>query len=187
MKELSEKERRVKKGEDSMSSKKVDKMVTEEGSIEELIENMNYVGTKIIPLIQEKLTEIKHAIDQSLADGEKMSKTYEEHIAKIWKHVNYLMALVMSMYDGNQQQNYLYLTLKGLGTCQGSNIITMHVETGQNPCQTSNQRGALKTKTPNPTISMHSHIYDFLISQFMPIRRNYYRYHGITIESHKKE
>ena len=127
MKELSEKERRVKKGEDSMSSKKFDKMVTEEGSIEELIENMNYVGTKIIPLIQEKLTEIKHAIDQALADGEKMSKTYEEHIAKIWKHVNYLMALVMSTYDGNRRQNYLYLTLKGLGTCQGSNIITMHV------------------------------------------------------------
>ena len=62
-KELSELERRVKKGEDSMSSKKVDKMVAEEGTIEELIENMNYVRTKIISLIQEKLTEIKHAID----------------------------------------------------------------------------------------------------------------------------
>ena len=97
------------------------------------------------------------------------------------------MALIMSTYDGNRRQNYLYQTLKGLGTFQGSNIITMHVETGQNPCQTSDQRGVLKTKTKGPTISVHSHIYNFLISQFMPIRRLYYSYYGITKESHKKE
>ena len=85
-----------------MSSKKVDQMVAKEGMIEELIENMNYVGTEIFPLIQSKLTEIKDTIDQALEDGEKMSNKTEEHIAKIWKHVNYLMALIMSTYDGNR-------------------------------------------------------------------------------------
>ncbi len=65
----------MKKGEDSMSSKKVDQMVAEEGTIEELIENMNYVGTKIFPLIQSKLTEIKDTIDQALECQTKLRNT----------------------------------------------------------------------------------------------------------------
>ncbi len=187
-KELNDLEKMVNKGEASMSSKKVDKIVSEEGSMEELIENMNYVGETIIPLIQEKLTQISHALDQALmSENQKMSETDEELIPQIWRHVNSLMAIVLSTYDGNRRQNYLYLTLKGLATCQGDDILTMHVATGQNPLQTIDQRGALKTKTANPTISMPRHIYDFLIEQFMPIRRNYYRYYGITYESHKKE
>ena len=183
-KELDNLFKKVKK---EINPKKINKMVSEEGSIEELIDNMNYVSQTVIPQITEKLKLVKDALDQALANGEDMDEDKKAFIAKIWKHANQLMALIMSTYDGNRRQNYLYQTLKGLGTHHGDNIITMHVQTGQNPFMTEEQRSKLTTKTGGPTIAVHNHIYNFLISQFMPIRELYYRYHGITEDTHKEE
>ena len=187
-KELDELLTKIKKGEKETNSKKITKMVSEEGSIEELIDNMNYVGQTVIPMITEKLKLVKDAIGQALANGEDMDEDTQAFIATKWKHANQLMAIVMSTYDGNRRQNYLYQTLKGLGTTHhGDNIMTMHVQTGQNPCMTKEQRSKLTTKTSGPTLTVHNHIYDFLIRQFMPIRELYYRYHGITEDTHKEE
>ena len=174
-----------------MTSKKVKKTVTQENTIEDLIDNMNYVGQVVVPLFETKLKEVKMAVNCALEQKVKMPKNVEKTIDQTIIHANQLLAIILSTYDGNRHQNYLYQTVKGLGTAVESeevgDIVTMHVVTGQNPCMTEEQQSMLTTKTDFPTFSVHYEMYNFLLLQFMPIREMYYSYYGITKVSHTAE
>ena len=121
-------------------------MVREESTLEKMLSKMNYANKTLKPKMEVKLEVVNKMITDALERKCELSEKDLKIIKKEWKQANEILCLLMSTNDGNRRQNYVLLTLQGFGTAnKGSDgdRVTIHVLSGNNPCNTKEQNKLL--------------------------------------------
>ena len=134
----------------TITSAEIKCLVREENTLEKMLSKMNYANKTLKPKMEVKLEVVNKMITDALERKCELSEKDLKIIKKEWKQANEILCLLMSTNDGNRRQNYVLLTLQGFGTAnKGSDgdRVTIHVLSGNNPCNTKEQNKLLGTKT----------------------------------------